>query len=79
MAEIIIEPGPDECAYRLGRALRNGVLERGTWGHGFAASILRANKRPGWEPSDKQLYAMRRLLAELSAPDEALIDGDDDA
>ena len=71
-------PCADECCYRLGRALRMGWLERDGWGFNFTRSILRHNKRRNWEPSEKQLYAMRRLLDELSEPvNGSLIDADD--
>ena len=68
----------DECCYRLSRALRAGRLKPGEWGFNFTRSILRNNKRRDWKPSEKQLIAMRRLVAELTEPDEDLIDGGDD-
>ena len=71
-------PCADECCYRLGRALRMGRLGRDGWGFNFTRSILRHNKRRNWEPSEKQLSAMRRLLGELSEPiNGPLIDEDD--
>ena len=73
-------PGPDECCYRLGRALKAGRIEPGSWGFDFIRSILRHNKRPGWVPTPKQLYNIRRLVAELTEPADDLIDdggGDD--
>ena len=71
-------PGIDECVWRLGRALRMGRLSRDDWSFNFVRSVLRHSKRPGWVPTPKQLHAMRRLITELAAPDEALIDGGDD-
>lgn len=32
---------------------------------GFALSIQRSRKTPGWEPSPKQLALMKRLVADL--------------
>ena len=78
-----LQPGADECIYRLGRALRMGRIGRDSWGFDFTRSILRHSKRRGWIPSPKQLYAMRNLVAELTEPDTGpLIDdggGDDQA
>ncbi len=73
-------PGVDECVFRLGRALRAGRLEPDSWGFNFVRSILRHCKRRGWEPSEKQLDAMRGVLADLAESDGALIDdgGDND-
>ena len=68
-------PGPDECIWRLARALRKGRLEG--WGINFARSILRHNRRRGWMPTPKQLASMRNLVAKLVEPNEALIDGGD--
>ena len=70
------QPGADECIYRLGRALQKGRLK--AWGFNFVRSVLRHNMRRGWKPSEKQLTAMRGLVAELAEPDEDLIDGGDD-
>jgi hypothetical protein len=72
-------PCSDECVWRLGRALRMGRLESGSWGFNFTRSILRHSKRRNWQPSNKQLGAMRCLLAELAEPVEDLIDGGDHA
>ena len=74
------QPCADECVYRLRRALRAGRLGPDSWGFNFTRSILRHSKRRNWEPSDKQLYSMRALVAELAAPNEDLIDdgGDND-
>ena len=38
-----------------------------TWASGFAWSIVRQGKRPGWRPSPKQLSIMRRLVSDLFA------------
>ncbi len=77
------QPCSDECLYRLGRALRKGRLEPGTWSFNFVRSILRHSKRPAWVPTPKQLHTMRQLVAELAEPDTGpLIDdggGDDRA
>ena len=73
-------PCADECAYRLGRALRKGRIARDDWGFGFTLSILRHSKRRDWKPSEKQLSALRRLVAELAEPDAgSLIDEADHA
>ncbi len=37
------------------------------WACGFARSILRHSKRPGWRPSAKQLACMRQLVVDLFA------------
>lgn len=37
------------------------------WARGFALSIQRARKKPGWQPSPRQLSVMRQLVAELPA------------
>lgn len=37
------------------------------WARGFALSIQRDRKKPGWMPSPKQLAMMRRMVAELPA------------
>lgn len=37
------------------------------WSRGFALSIQRDRKKPGWVPSVRQLSVMRRLVAELPA------------
>lgn len=37
------------------------------WARGFALSIQRDRKKPGWHPSAKQLSVMRRMVAELPA------------
>ena len=70
------EPGADECAYRLGNALRQGRISRDDWGYNFTLSILRHNKRRGWAPSPKQLSAMRALVAELAGPDSLIDEAD---
>lgn len=44
------------------------------WARGFALSIQRDRKRPGWTPSARQLAVMQRLVADLPA-----VIGDDDA
>lgn len=46
------------------------AIAKGTtneWATGFARSILRQAKRPGWRPSTKQLSMMRRLISDLFA------------
>lgn len=41
------------------------------WAKGFAKSIARNGKRPGWRPTPKQQWIMRRMVAEMgTAPDE---------
>lgn len=35
------------------------------WARGFALSIQRARKKPGWTPTAKQLALMQRMVAEL--------------
>lgn len=35
------------------------------WSRGFALSIQKARKRPGWMPSTRQLSVMRKLVADI--------------
>lgn len=46
----------------LRRVMADGSDE---WAKGFARSIARHGKRPGWRPSRKQEWIMRRMVAEL--------------
>ena len=62
----------DEVIWRLGNALRTGRLT--DWQRGFAASIAKNMKRASWEPSDRQEWAMRKIVDELAVPDGDLID-----
>lgn len=62
------DPEVDQLLFRWGR-----VIERARgWARGFALSIQRDRKKPGWMPSQKQLAVMQRLVAELpqDLPDE---------
>ena len=48
------------------RVLRQVMAPEGNeWERGFALSIARAGKRPGWRPTPKQESIMRRMVAEL--------------
>ena len=67
----------DELVWKLGQRLRAGKISRDDWGHGFVRSILKQNKRRNWMPSERQLSTMQKLLAELSEPDEDLVDDGD--
>lgn len=49
----------DRLLFSWGRVIANA---RG-WERGFALSIQRDRKRPGWKPSHKQLSVMHRLAA----------------
>lgn len=51
----------DELLFRWGRVI---AAAKG-WTRGFALSIQRDRKKPGWNPSPKQLAVMQRLVAEL--------------
>lgn len=55
------DPEVDRLLFSWGRVIADA---RG-WSRGFALSIQRARKRPGWMPSDKQLAVMQQLVAEL--------------
>ena len=78
MTKTSYQPGADECVYRLGRAIKNGRINRDEWAFGFTLSLMKHFKRRNWNPSDRQLFAMRRLVAELSVEiDGDLIDTDD--
>lgn len=48
------------------RVLRR-VMHDGSddWAKGFAKSIARHGKRPGWHPTPKQVWIMRKMVAEL--------------
>jgi hypothetical protein len=46
----------------LRRVMADGSDE---WAKGFVKSIARHGKRPGWRPSSKQAWIMRRMVAEL--------------
>ncbi|WP_238367634.1 hypothetical protein [Mesobacterium pallidum] len=48
----------------LRRVMADGSDE---WVQGFAKSIARQGKRPGWRPTPKQAWIMRRLVADLAA------------
>lgn len=54
-------PEVDHLLFSWGRVIADA---RG-WTRGFALSIQRDRKKPGWLPSDRQLSVMRRLVAEL--------------
>lgn len=70
------DPEVDRLLFSWGRVIRDAT----GWTRGFALSIQRARKRPGWMPTLKQLSVMQRLVAELPVelPENAeLIDRDD--
>jgi hypothetical protein len=46
----------------LRRVMADGSDE---WAKGFVKSIARHGKRPGWRPTQKQAWIMRRMIAEL--------------
>ncbi len=46
---------------------RRVIADTQGWARGFALSIQRDRKKPGWMPSPKQLAMMRRMVAELPA------------
>lgn len=50
---------------RLLFSWRRVIAQAEGWSRGFALSIQRDRKRPGWMPSPKQLAVMQRLVAEL--------------
>lgn len=41
------------------------IADASGWTRGFALSVQRDRKKPGWQPSAKQLSVMQRLVAEL--------------
>lgn len=53
----------DQLLFSWGRVIRDAE----GWARGFALSIQRDRKKPGWQPSAKQLSIMRQLVAELTA------------
>ena len=66
----------DELLFRLGEALRLGRLDG--WELNFAKSVLGQAKarRSRWSPSEKQLAAIRRIIAGLAESSEDLVDDD---
>lgn len=60
----------DRLLFSWGRV----IADAQGWTRGFALSIQRDRKKPGWLPSAKQLSVMQRLVAELPA-----VAGEDDA
>lgn len=44
------------------------------WAKNFAKSIARHGKRPGWQPSRKQAWIMRKMVSELGTPPEGPMD-----
>jgi hypothetical protein len=60
--------GDDEIVFRVVDALRLGRIDG--WAGEFAASISRQSRRRGWQPSEKQIETMRRIVRDLRAPAE---------
>lgn len=54
-------PDVDRLLFSWGRV----IADASGWTRGFALSIQRDRKKPGWSPSPKQLSVMQRLVAEL--------------
>lgn len=54
----------DHLLFSWGRV----IADAQGWARGFALSIQRDRKKPGWTPSAKQLAVMRRMVAELPMP-----------
>lgn len=52
-------PDVDQLLFSWGRVIANAK----GWERGFALSIQRDRKRPGWHPSHKQFAVMERLVA----------------
>lgn len=65
-------PEVDALLFRWGRV----IASASGWARGFALGIQRDRKRPGWQPSQRQLSMMRRLVAELPMADAAGADFD---
>lgn len=55
------DPEVDRLLFSWGRVIANAE----GWTRGFALSIQRDRKKPGWMPSPRQLSIMHRLVAEL--------------
>ena len=55
------DPEVDHLLFSWGRVIADA---RG-WARGFALSVQRDRKKPGWRPSSRQLAVMQRLVAEL--------------
>ena len=60
----------DHLLFRWGRVVQGAQ----GWARGFALSIQRDRKKPGWTPTAKQLAVMQRMVAELP-----MTGNDDDA
>lgn len=64
----------EECLFHWPTVLRLATDE---WAKGFAASIAKQSQRPRWQPTDKQLSLMRRMVGELFSHPVHRPDGDD--
>lgn len=51
----------DHLLFKWGRVVAGSQ----GWARGFALSIQRDRKKPGWMPTAKQLAVIRRMVAEL--------------
>ncbi len=51
----------DHLLFKWGRVVAGAQ----GWARGFALSIQRDRKKPGWTPTAKQLAVMQRMVAEL--------------
>ena len=51
----------DRLLFSWGRV----IADAQGWARGFALSIQRDRKKPGWQPSPRQLSVMRQLVSEL--------------
>jgi hypothetical protein len=68
--------GDGEIVFRVVDAMHLGRIDG--WAGGFAAAISRQSRRRGWQPTEKQPEAMRRIVRDLRAPAAMeLIDGED--
>lgn len=57
------DPVIDQLLFSWGRV----IADASGWARGFALSIQRDRKKPGWRPTPKQQAMMSRLVAELPA------------
>ena len=53
--------------------LRHVAGSGNAFASGFAKSILKQARRPGWQPSEKQAAIMERLVAEALHPDDGCV------
>lgn len=59
----------DYALHHWPTVVRAAAVADDPWLFGFARSIARQAKRPGWRPSVRQEHLMRRMVHEAFLPD----------